>query len=684
MTKIPNTTTSLPTQLINTRSQSFARVIWLVVSGAAVLMFAARYYYLVLYALTLCTTPLEQCPSQFSLTPQLVEGLTFFGLPQEFWALHIGLLELSMMLTYLFVGGLIFGRRSTNIMPLIASGMLVQIGANVGLASLVEVPIPNWEWFSGTVGILVQVSMVLFACTFPDGRFVPPWSVWLVVASLSWELARRLLGISVVAQGFNLEVLLTIGVFLLLGCTAQVYRYYRISNTEQRQQTRWVMISAVLAFLGYFISASIYFGVLPQLTIPTLLLNIFFRVTFFASLFVLPVGIAFSVLRYRLYEVDLVINRSLVYGVLAVGLVVLFITSTVALQALFGFIGTLFAFGGREELSAVLSTAAVVLAFNPARRWLQHLIDVHFFGLRYDLNQLQAAHGATTPVPQDDAPKSGTLSGTNFGTYPLGTLLGKGGMSEVYSSSDHLRPLAVKVISEALMYDQDARARFEREAKMIASLRHNNIVRIYDFGLHDERYFMVMEQIGGIDTQHLIQTRGHLPIEEVRWIVRQLAEALDYAHELGLVHRDIKASNVMIQAPPVQAEQPLTSGRVVLMDFGIAKIITDNNTHLTTQSGMMGTLEYAAPEQIRAARYVDHRADIYALGVMTYQMLAGQMPFQGGVGQVVFAHLQQPPPDVRDVRPEVPDRVALAIMRAMSKDPTDRYDSAGEFAQAFD
>jgi serine/threonine-protein kinase len=152
--------------------------------------------------------------------------------------------------------------------------------------------------------------------------------------------------------------------------------------------------------------------------------------------------------------------------------------------------------------------------------------------------------------------------------------------------------------------------------------------------------------------------------------MHDIGAALDAAHQQGFVHRDLKPGNIMIRP----------NGQAVLMDFGVTKM-TDASSSLTG-TGALGTIDYMAPEQIMSAKEVDHRADIYALGVMLYEMMTGERPFKGGPAQVMFAHIQQPPPDPRDINAEIPRHIARAIMQAMSKNPEERFQSAGEFAAA--
>jgi serine/threonine-protein kinase len=213
---------------------------------------------------------------------------------------------------------------------------------------------------------------------------------------------------------------------------------------------------------------------------------------------------------------------------------------------------------------------------------------------------------------------------------------------------------------------------------------------------------MVMEYIAGKDLSTIMRETGRLPLEQVAWLLADVSSALDYAHGLGLVHRDVKPSNVMLQpleerrAPSgdrtetwmrvADSEHPVQANatfRAILTDFGIAKML-GGDTAATKTGLMMGTLNYMAPEQIRSAGEVDGRADTYALGVMAYQMLTGQLPFAAdNPGAMMLAHLQLPAPAPRELAPETPARVARAILRALAKDPDERFDATSAFAAEF-
>lgn len=260
-----------------------------------------------------------------------------------------------------------------------------------------------------------------------------------------------------------------------------------------------------------------------------------------------------------------------------------------------------------------------------------------------------------------------------IGQYEIGEPLARGGMSEIYRGRHSRlgREVAIKILPAGLATEADFRVRFEHEARAIASLRHENIVQVFDFGDVGGTYYMVMEFIDGQDLGTRMNQQKGLPLAEVAQISRQIGSALDYAHQQGFVHRDVKPSNVM-----------LAGQRAVLTDFGIAKLRA-GDTGATKTGMLMGTLNYIAPEQIRSSGEVDYRADIYSLGVMLYQMLVGELPFSGdNPGNIMMAHLQQPPPDPRDLLPDLPLGVALAILQALEKEPDDRQRSASELAQA--
>jgi serine/threonine protein kinase len=189
---------------------------------------------------------------------------------------------------------------------------------------------------------------------------------------------------------------------------------------------------------------------------------------------------------------------------------------------------------------------------------------------------------------------------------------------------------------------------------------------------------MVMEYLGEQTLADRLRSGGALPILEACAIINELANALDYAHLQGIIHRDVKPSNVMLT--PVTASGS-SNQRAVLMDFGIARM-AGGMTNIT-HTGLVGTFDYMAPEQIRDAKDVDGRADIYSLGIMAFQMLTGKLPFSASnPAAVLIAHMQQPAPDPRSLCPDLPDKVVAAILKALEKEPTNRFATASGVAQA--
>lgn len=282
-----------------------------------------------------------------------------------------------------------------------------------------------------------------------------------------------------------------------------------------------------------------------------------------------------------------------------------------------------------------------------------------------------------TPTTSDAIGPSHELSGASFGAYEVLELIGRGGMAEVYRGRHiHLkRTVAIKILAASLAEDVDSRQRFEREAQAVATLDHDNIVHVYDFGFTNNSCYMVIEYIEGQTLADYLHLNGRLTLEQALPILEDVASALDYAHEHHVVHRDVKPSNVMLQMTEARP-----CPKAFLTDFGVAKI----RTGLTaTRSGIVGTLEYMAPEQIVDSTRVDHRIDVYALGIIAYQAMTGRLPFTGdNPGAIVMAHVGTPVPDPRREVPDLSAGVAQAIQKALAKDPNDRFATAGAFAAA--
>ena len=257
------------------------------------------------------------------------------------------------------------------------------------------------------------------------------------------------------------------------------------------------------------------------------------------------------------------------------------------------------------------------------------------------------------------------------GRYRVLSRLGSGGMADVYLAEDETlgRMVAVKVLKLEMASDAEFVERFRIEAQAAARLNHPAIVAVYDRGGADARPYIAMEYVDGESLKQRIRRDGRLPAGEAVATILAVLEALQVAHEHDIVHRDITSSNVLLAS----------GGRVKVADFGIARI---GSSALTRSGVMMGTSSYLSPEQAQG-RPADERSDVYSAGVVLFEMLTGKLPFRGDSDiAVAMQHVSAAPPNPRSLAPDVPELAAAAVMRALSKDPDDRFQSAAEFAAA--
>jgi serine/threonine protein kinase len=265
--------------------------------------------------------------------------------------------------------------------------------------------------------------------------------------------------------------------------------------------------------------------------------------------------------------------------------------------------------------------------------------------------------------------------GTRFAGYRIDGLLAKGGMGAVYRASapDSGRRVALKVIGSGMADDVAFRRRFEREVRLAAQLDHPNVVPLLDSGETDGALFMVSQLIAGQNLQEVLTLDGPFSPRGAARVAGQIGSALDAAHALGLLHRDVKPQNVLL-------EGSVEEGTAYLTDFGLSKHVS-STSGLTRAGTWVGTIEYAAPEQLQALD-CDHRMDVYALGCLLYEMLTGETPFpKARKVQTIIAHITEPPPAVSSLRPQA-EAFDAVVARAMAKLPDDRYAGAGELGAA--
>lgn len=253
-----------------------------------------------------------------------------------------------------------------------------------------------------------------------------------------------------------------------------------------------------------------------------------------------------------------------------------------------------------------------------------------------------------------------------IGRFEVVRLLGRGGMAEVYlaDDSDADRQVAIKLLPQHLLHDPQFKARFEREARVLAKLSHPNIVPMYEFGYHGEQPYMVNPHMAGGSLEDLLKTKGKLSVAQAVAILEPMCAALEAAHKKGIIHRDLKPGNILFDE----------EGRVYVADFGIAKLV-EGSTGLTG-TAVVGTPAYMSPEQFEAKKELDGRSDQYSLAIMLFEMLSGQTPFKADTWpSMMHMHLVEPPPSIRKLRKDVPQGLATAIQLALSKNPEQRYRS---------
>ncbi len=300
--------------------------------------------------------------------------------------------------------------------------------------------------------------------------------------------------------------------------------------------------------------------------------------------------------------------------------------------------------------------------------------------------------------PQDTANTKHTLPGGTLLSqrYLLEKRLGRGAMGQVYLARDQnlvTRRVAVKTVRPDILSDEDlqegeAIARFEREARAAASIRHPNVVDVTDFGKSPEGvFFLVMEYVEGETLYQLLRREGTLNIQRTAVLLRQIVGGVEAAHDEGILHRDLKPANIFIMQQRRKSASTTDDGFVKVGDFGLAKIVHSDRSETVSgpeSRGIIGTPEYMAPEQMQQGVRLDARADIYALGTIAYHMLGGRPPFTGDITQLIAQKLLQAPPALTTLRSDISTEIERAVMHALAKEPADRPATASEWLEEFE
>jgi serine/threonine protein kinase len=312
-------------------------------------------------------------------------------------------------------------------------------------------------------------------------------------------------------------------------------------------------------------------------------------------------------------------------------------------------------------------------------KFTRQLHDTYGETLPADANPIAAAAVKAGLLTQWHTEKllTGKYKGFFLGKYKLLGHIGTGGMSSVYLA-EHVRmqdKRAIKVLPRTRVKDATYLARFQLEAKAIASLNHPNIVSAYDIDNEGDVHYIVMEYVEGVDLQVLVRRDGPLPPGEAALLLAQAADGLHHAHQRGVIHRDIKPANLLLDL----------DGRVRLLDMGLALVSAQEDESLTVvhNENVLGTADYLAPEQALNSHNVDHRADIYGLGCTLYFLLTGRPPFpEGSLAQRIAKHQNEMPTSIRKIRSDCPGELEGICVKMMQKDPQYRYQSAADVAEA--
>lgn len=603
------------------------------------------------------------------LLPESQEALRAAGLSLKFPAYVLVIMDSLTVLFFGIVALILVWRRGNEVATLVVASMLLFTGAlYTGPTANANVPNLALAILPG----MAESMQIWFVYLFPDGKALPRWIWWILIPLPIWRIGIWFLDYipnyrtvlhTAENYGHTAQQAWDIGLFILLlvgGIVAQVYRYRVLSTPVQRQQTKWVLFGMIITvlFVGTYV---VVFNVLGFGRNPSLVISLIARVLRQISLMIVPATMAIAVLRYRLWDIDFAINRSLVYGSLTVVLLTMFALSMRAIATLAQ------DFAAGPLIALLFSSILFALIFQPLNRALQRFVDRRLYRIYIDYQK--AGRSSLPPL------EPSTFPSTHFDEYTDLEIAGRGGMAEVYKATHPTlnRVVAIKLMRAAIQDDPVMRLFFERESRALRKLDHPNVIKVLDVGEVDSRPYLVMEYIEGNPLGELLQN-GRLDLKTALEFLRPICGALDYLHQNNIVHRDVKPGNILLDEAGREV-------RPILTDFGLAKVLGDSSW--VSQSAVAGTFAYISPEQIEERKDIDGRADIYALGVMTYQMLTGELPFQHEhQGALLIAHMLHAPPDAREKVPDLPENAARAIQKAMAKKSSARFSTAGEFVSA--
>jgi hypothetical protein len=615
-----------------------------------------------------------------NIDEETLSALSGLGLSATVYATYQTVLVVLLAIAFSIAGLIIAMNKSDDWLALLVAFTLIGQGANAFGPLQRMAAIPSFEMPVRFIIAMVLMGLPLSCYLFPDGKVQKRWMLYVVSIWFAWLMISvfwHSFPLNIFERGGNatLRYLLSLLAVLSTGIYAQVYRYRHTTSPIKREQLKWIVFGiAVGIFMGIGVNLFLTFFELTNSSASTyLIVDMVTQTLSVIAQFTVPVAVVFSILKYRLYDIELVINRSLVYGSLTIILAAVFGVILFGLQAAYRAVTDQ---TNPPTIAVVVATVTVSSLFQPTRKLLRRFINRRIYGIDVDFDELKRREEKREQLAL--MPSQGV---TSVGGYKDLEFIARGGMGEVYKARhpNLNRTVAIKVLSAFFKDDPSFNKRFAREAKTMAQLRHPNIITIHDFGDQEGLPFIVMEYLTGETLSQILEGQGCLSLAEGLPLLQDLAAALDYAHQQGVIHRDIKPSNIIIE--PITTLSAGRTRRAILMDFGIARFVSEN-TVLTGSGDVLGTADYISPEQIHGITELDSRTDQYSFAVMTYQVLTGRKPFErNNTWAMIRSHLEEPPPDPR-IHVSMPECIAVAILRALAKKPEERFASVGEFVAA--
>ena len=612
-----------------------------------------------------------------NIDPEILSALHGLGLSATFYAGYQTVLVVLLAIAFSTAGVIIAVNKSDDWLALLVAFTLIGQGANAFGPLQRMAANPSFEIPVRFVIAMVLMGLPLSCYLFPDGKLQKRWMLYVASIWFLWLMVSVFwhdFPINIFERGGNktLRYLLSLLAVLSTGIYAQIYRYRHTDNPIKREQLKWIVFGIAVGILtGIGVNLFMTFFELTNPSAGTyLLVDMVTQTLSVVAQFSVPVAVVFSILKYRLYDIELVINRSLIYGSLTIILAAVFGAILFGLQAAYRAVTDQ---TNPPTIAVVVATIAVSSIFQPTRKVLRRFVNHRIYGMDVDFDEIKRREDKLEQLAH--LPSHAV---TSVGGYKSMELIARGGMGEVYKARhpNLNRTVAIKVLSAYFKDDPGFNRRFAREAKTMAQLRHPNIITIHDFGDQEGLPFIVMEYLTGETVSQILARQERLSLEEALPLLQDLASALDYAHQQGVIHRDIKPSNVIIE--PITTLTAGRTQRAILMDFGIARFVSEN-TVLTGSGDVLGTADYISPEQVHGITELDSRTDQYSFAVMTYQILTGKKPFErNSTWAMIRSHLEEPPPDPR-IHVTMHEHVAEAILKALSKKPDERFPSVGEF-----